>query len=258
MPRTSRMVGIFVTIVLALGTLVSSGSTEVISPKASNGRDAASRLLTRAVTAFGGPQHLDNIRSMRFQGLLDLFDPEGDVQQADSSTVLVGTDCLRQERRLDDGTYIVRGLSGPESFLATNGQEITVPEGLHEELRAELLHRRTIILRMRNEASLRHLGATRIAGQTVGLVEVNIRDVITTLGIDPESGAIRLLRYEATSFDGRTGEVDIAFRDFRMVNGMLLPLYCKATFDGRPLFASASQMTASFNTDDASACQFET
>ncbi len=254
---TSRMVGISLTTSSTIALLVLTACTEVAPPRTHAGRDAASRLIDRAVSAFGGAGRLDQVRSVRFQARLDLYDPEGDVQQAESSTLLVGTDCMRQERYLDDGTHIVRVLDGAEVYLASNGQPIDVPVGLRDELRAELLHRRSVILRLRDRAILRHLGATRVDGHTVGLVEATIDGVTTTLAIDPDDGAIRSIRYRTMRYDGSDGEIHVTFRDFRDHDGILLPRACEATFDGEPLFASASLMTAAINNDDASACQIE-
>jgi zinc protease len=200
------------------------------------GRSAADEILTRAVEAVGGPAVVDGMESLSLTGTASQVTPQGEVEIPFES-VLVFPDRLRQALTLPFGE-LTMALTGDGGFMIGPQGPMDLPDSQRQALRTQFLRTPMLLLRARGEDGFEatSLGSGEIAGATYQLVQVEYEGMLTTLGFDPESGRLTVLRYQGPGPTGAPGEVVQTLSDFREADGGLVYHHrSEATFDGEPM-----------------------
>jgi len=197
----------------------------------------ARALVEKAVAWAGGAARLDGLAGYQASTRLVQQRTGGDLE-IQSSTTVVFPARVRQETKAPWGTY-TSVVTPEDAFMIT-------PRGaraLHRLQRRgiEIEQRRTplVILRSRGQVGFvaLHAGLASVDGVPVERVELELSGLRVTLGIEAASGRILSLAYRgrANQPDGRVGDVQEVFSDYRSVAGLMLPHRSTATIDGAPL-----------------------
>ena len=200
------------------------------------------RLVARAVKAMGGARRIDAVNSLQQAGPVALKMGEGEME-IPTRLIMVYPDRMMVEVVTIVGT-IVRVLSPDESFVTIpTGTQLMTDEmrrQFEEQMNRDLL----MLLKFRKDPGFRPvaMGRKEVEGFTVELVSVRSRGVVSTLGIDPDTGRPLTLSYPGKHpRTGAPGEFVTVFSDFRDVNGVLFPFARRVSLDGEPSSSFASE-----------------
>lgn len=186
-------------------------------------------LVEQAVTAMGGAQLLDGLRSYQEK---DIVTP-----QVDYGFTLAFPDRVRKDQRYgayQDAAVLNRETS--EALLIARRDSLPLTTQHQQVLWQEVSRKPLVILRARKQADFKAvaLGAG-LAGETATeQVAVEVGGVAVQLGLEPKTGRILRLTYTGRGPGGAYGQVVQSFADFRAVEGLTLPFKTATRFNGQP------------------------
>jgi hypothetical protein len=207
-------------------------------PTAAQDLEQGRALVDRAVKTLGGAAALD--------GVTTYMETTTQVQKRANADVPVVTKttwrfpgAVRSERTMSmqgremtsttliipaGGWYISQGRSYEQNPIAREANQ--------REFSRQLVP----LLRTRSDAAFKaaRVGAGTIDGTEVERVRIQNGVVDVTLGIEPKSGRIHSLEFTGRNMDAEIGEYALVFRDYRQVNGLMLPFEVRALFEGTP------------------------
>lgn len=207
------------------------------APKAPGSVDARQRgqaLIVKALESMGGAPAVDAVRSVEQKGSATLTTPQGEVQVAISTWVVL-PDRLRQEIKLPFGT-ISTVYTPADAFMETPQGVAPIPDSTRADLEKSF-HRNPIgLLKARTDPGFvaTATGTGTADGKAVDLVTVEVKGVTATLGIESTTGRILSLAFRAAGAGGAPADTVRTFSDFRPVNGLTLPFKTASTANGQP------------------------
>jgi hypothetical protein len=112
-----------------------------------------------------------------------------------------------------------------------------MPPPLRAQIRESFARTYHNLLRLRTREDFRVVAAgdDEVEGTKVEEVQVQFDDQTLRVGIDPASGHILRLIFRGTDNTGTPGEITTIHRDFRTVDGLLVPHELELTFEGAPM-----------------------
>ena len=169
-------------------------------------------LIAKAVTALGGEQKVDGLKSYREQGILTTTMPERQVEMKTSLTI-VFPNSIRREiiRQFGPITSVV---TPAEAFVSTNRNTNPMTTGARRELEKQVIKRTPLgILRERKSANFKAIasGMTKLGDLSLEQLIVELDGINLKLGIDPVTGRIHSLAYQGRGVSGAFGEIVDSF-----------------------------------------------
>ena len=189
-------------------------------------------LLAKAVGALGGSK-LDQLQNFQ--------KTEQRANQVKNILTVSFPDALRQETVRP--TFTLTSVITPsESFTLVNNRVQPMAEASRAVIYKDLHHNLLLLFRARTRPDFKAwLNGT---GDKLQLLEVQLSEFTTTLGIDPETGRVVNQTYRGRGPGGLVGQIVIDYSDFRSVEGLSLPFKMSATFEGQPLPALTGTIEA--------------
>lgn len=197
------------------------------------GRQRGRELLARAVDALGGPQAVDALETFFVSGVAVQRTPQGEME-VQVSTHYAFPDRFRQELTLPMGS-ISMTVSPAASFMVSPQGAVELPGSQKELLIGQFRRSPLALLQARDEPGFEAvaLGPEVVNGQELELVQIEHAGLLTSVGIDPETGRLMLVRYRGPGPGGAPGVIDQLYSDFREVEGLAVyPFLIKTMFEG--------------------------
>ncbi|MBY0523228.1 MAG: hypothetical protein K2R98_07505 [Gemmataceae bacterium] len=202
-------------------------------------REAAEKIIDRAIQAQGGPAQVARLQSVAFKGKTTLY--LGDrVLSATGTFATQYPDCTREEMVTETDGRTRRCVVVVKGDLGFRRIDHGDPSPLNSEvLRAERLQLRqrhcdTLLPLKGKEFTLRLLGPAEIAGRKVVAVEYVAAELPTTTMFFDEQTSL-LVKSQVKTLGGpnesaRTSEIE--FFDYRETDGVRHPSRCVTYIDG--------------------------
>lgn len=191
-------------------------------------------LVAKAVGVMGAGSKLDHLQTLQRTELRG--------NQVKNILVVAFPDSLRQEVVRPNFT-LTSVLTPAESFILFNNAARPMPEANRMAVFKELYHDPIFLFRARKQPEFK-ASLVSTADKTLERVEIELPELTTTLGIDPETGRVLNQSYRGRGPGGVVGQIVIDYSDFRTVEGLLLPFKTTATFDGQPFPALSATIEA--------------
>lgn len=207
------------------------------APEAEVTAEGAARgteLIARAVEAFGGAGPLDGLDSLAMAMTSEQVTPQGPVE-VPMRTLIAFPGRVRQEMSTPFGRIVTA--AGPDGgWVSTPRGVMDLQTAQLEELHRSLLRNPVALLRQRSEPGFEAavVGSGEVGGTPVEQVQVKLGDVVSVLGIDPETGRILSLSYRGTGPGGAPADVEQRYSDFRPTGALVLPYSVERLADGAP------------------------
>jgi len=200
-------------------------------------------LFEKVVTALGGGEAVDGVKSMRTVANSTMKGPMGEMNVKVVSTLSL-PDRLRQEATTPMGP-IVSVLNGDDSYMsmASRGAR-PLPEARRTDL-TKSIHRQAIsLVQHRNDKDFKvqSLGAETVDGAALEALLVSFGGEETKIYVDA-TGRIVRQHYRAT---GPTGPAEMvaSFSDFRPASNIVLPYKSQTTMNGEVQQSSVTEEIA--------------
>lgn len=194
-------------------------------------------LIAQAVEAAGGEALVDGLSALRVEADNQVVTPQGTF---DIGSVSITAFPARQrvEMTLPFGK-MTQVLNGEASWMQSPQGVQPMPPPLRSQIRESFARAYHNLLRQRVRDDFEALaaGSDEVDGTKVEEVQVRIDDQTLRLGIDPETGHVLRLVFRGTDNAGTPGEVTTLHRDFRTVDGLLIPHESELTFEGAPMMS---------------------
>jgi hypothetical protein len=194
----------------------------------------ATTLLDHAVQAMGGAA-VDAVRTVEIKSSSTRTTPMGEIEVA-TVVQLALPGRMRQEVALPFGV-VTTVLNARGAFVLSGKEVVALPEAEQASLRSTADRNLIALLQARRGASPapRFAGFAHAGGAYDNLVSVGADLGTTLIGIDPRTGEVRLVSYNAPALGGK---VEITYSDYRPAGGVRYPFAAVGTVEGRPLFTS--------------------
>jgi predicted Zn-dependent peptidase len=191
-------------------------------------------LIARAVEGMGGAAAVDGVEALEMLMTMERPTPAG-ATTIPVRAVIAPPGRVRQEMTFPFGRTVV-AVDGGAGWAQTPQGVIDLPDSQLQEMRRALARNTVVLLQARDEPGFTAaaIGAGEVGGTAVERVQVRHGDVVTVLGIDPESGHILSLSYRGSGPSGAPAEIEQRFSDFREVDGLSLPFATERVVDGEP------------------------
>lgn len=187
-------------------------------------RARGAKLVERALDGFGGAKAVDAIRSLtRVEKLV--YTQGGKETVGTGRAAWVFPDAVRTEE--DFGTPYGLVLTRDGGFEFSGRQDWPIEPELRADARRRALREPLLLLRNRTAP-----GFVAVA-RGPNTVEVALAGATSTWTLDEKTG--RILRAEYRARRWTVGDNAVAFADFRVVNGVVLPHKRTEFFDGKEL-----------------------
>lgn len=195
------------------------------------------RLVADMLTALGGAEKVDAVRTIRLEATMEATSPQG-AMQIQSKGFIKLPQQLRYELTLPFGT-MVQALSGDGSgFVVTPQGSQAMPASQVAQLEAAILRLPVALLQHRDDPGFEAVALEdgELDGEPIKRLHVSFDGHQQTLGIDAETGHVLSIEYRGTGFTGAPGDLRQVFSDYRQVEGVMMPFASTTTFDGQPMF----------------------
>lgn len=194
-------------------------------------------LIAQAVDAAGGEALLDGLTALRVEADNQVVTPQGTFDVGSVSTTAYPAR-QRLEMILPFGK-MTQVLDGDDSWMQTPQGVQPMPPPLRAQIRESFTRAYHNLLRQRSRDDFEAIAAgdDEVDGTKVEEVQVQLDDQTLRLGIDPASGRVLRLIFRGTDNTGTPGEITTVHRDFRTVDGLLVPHESELTFEGAPMMS---------------------
>lgn len=195
---------------------------------------AGAELVRLAVDAVGGAASLDALKTCRANISRKARQGEDEVEVTRTWIVAL-PDSIRRDETWD--TWKGSMVATPDdAFFVERGTARPMHPVQKQALRREWNRHLLAILRARSRPGFVAVAAgDGRSGETpIKLVQVAFDGCTTTLGIDPTSGRVLQISYRGRGANSRLGKIERNFSDFRVVDGLTLPMTVATTFEGEP------------------------
>lgn len=199
------------------------------------GMSKAKELLAGAVDALGGSEALDALENFEIAGEVVQNTPQGEMS-VNLKTTYLFPGRYRQEMATPMGSMQVV-VTPDVGFVTTPQGAQDLPDSRAQQMSARFRRSPLPLLKARNETGFEAtaLGPEEVGDQTLEMVQVDYDGELSTLGIDPETGRLMLVRFQGPGPGGAPGQVDNFYSDYREIEGgMSYPFSAKTTFNGEP------------------------
>lgn len=205
---------------------------EVRAEATEEGMSKARELISKAVDALGGAEAVDSMETFEIAGVATQSTPQGELEVNLTTTYLYPSS-FRQEMATPMGSMQL--VVTPDArFVNTPGGVQDLPESQAETTASRFRRSPLALLKARNEPGFEAtaLGPEEVAGQTLELVQVDRDGELSTLGIDPETGRLLLVRFQGPGPGGAPGQIDNLYSDYQEVGGIRYPFSTQTEFEG--------------------------
>lgn len=203
------------------------------------GLERGGELIALAVEALGGAEAVDGMQALEREMTLQLMTPQG-MFNVPARSVIAFPDRMRQEMSTPAGEMVF-AVAGDRGWASSPQGVFDLPAAQLQEVRERLERDLLVILRGRGEPGFEAaaVGTEEVGEVTVEQVQVRSGELVTTLGIDPESGRVLLQSYRGAGPGGAPAEVVYRFSDFRPAGDLVYPFTVERLIDGEPAGGAA-------------------
>ena len=203
------------------------------SPDAVN---KATALLDRAVTALGGAERLDALKTYAETAAQVQQRPEGEARIA-TKTMWRFPDATRVERTMtmqDRKMTSAQLLTPAGAWFLSQGRAFPAIDAARPSLELDMGRNPVALMRARRTANFKAaaLGTATVAGMTVDQVRVQRGGVDVVLGLDRATARLETISFADRNNEGEFGTYTIVYSDYRPVEGLTLPFSVRALFNG--------------------------
>ncbi len=185
-------------------------------------RAKAQKLLAKALATHGGAAAFSALGGYQVSSKLR-WPQEGKTYEGSRRQTVVFPSHYHAEE-VWDGSRSGHGFGPLGAFRFAGDETWLVEEDVAPAILAELYHQPIALLAMQAAPGFEAVarGGSARGERALELVEVRYRGVRSMLGLDPASGRIETLSYRGRGPAG-LADVELAFADYRLVGGVLLP-----------------------------------
>jgi zinc protease len=189
-------------------------------------------LIAKVVTALGGAEKLQAVKSLRIKATLLRKTPMGEIP-IEVETVTVFPDTLYQKLQTPMGERL-SVMSPAGNFMGMGGQTGDMPQALKDETLKQI--KRSPIYAGQHATDPKFVffanGTEKIGDVEAEIVDVNADGTETRWWIDPQSGHVLRIAFQAPGMSGPGMQV-LDNSDWRTVDGITLPFKQTVKQDGQ-------------------------
>jgi YHS domain-containing protein len=190
-------------------------------------------LLNKALQALGGAEKIDAVVSYQEKTAKET-EYQGKNVEVTNTKTFVYPDKFRTDDTWAEWAWGMVASPTDAFQYSAQGYRKMIPlerKALQKKYSRNIVY----LLKARNEEGFiaSASGKGTIGDREVDLLTVHFNGVANTLGMDPESGRILSISYRDFGPNMFLGQVEKYFSDFRLVDGLVLPMTVSGTFEGK-------------------------
>jgi hypothetical protein len=206
--------------------------------------DTAARLVERAVAAMGGAAVIDNLRSIRVEGVGTRRLATGDTVEMPTVSALLFPDSYLHEVLLPVGP-VRTVIAGKDGFLMSATETAPLSDDERFNVGDRLLRLPLVLLRKRDGPFFEAIseGAGELNGRATIRLLIRIgQRKQTRLVLDASTCQILQVAYRERTPQGETGaEIVSTYSDYRVVKGLSYPFSVSVSVNGRAEFTAQTR-----------------
>jgi hypothetical protein len=196
--------------------------------------------LEKVLRGLGGAEVVDRLKSIELTGKTVRPTAGGKTIEFPVVTRIVYPDRYRQDLTLPSGQGRVTTIVSPTgSFLVTSVGTVPMPDDQRHQIETTIMRNPISLMKSRRDQTFTAMGhgTAEIEGSRLELLEVLAGGEATTLALDPVTGRVHVVRYTHRDISAvPKEETEIAYSDFREVQGVVYPFEAIGKIGGQTAF----------------------